>query len=128
VRRRGFLLVTLALCGALLLGTAVTGGSSAAVSRETAKPRLVLLDTDPVTFRGVGFQSAERVQVTAADGDHAVRRAATGSSNGTFTMRVPGVDANDCEGFSAIATGNKGSRAYYKRAPGQCPIWQDGSD
>ena len=37
-------------------------------------------------------------------------------------MSVPGVDANDCEGFSAFATGNKGSRASYKRAPGVCPI------
>jgi hypothetical protein len=119
VRRRSFLLVALALFGAAIVGTAG--------AREAAKPRLLLLDSDPVMFRGVGFEASERVQLTATDGDHAVRRAATSSSNGTFTMLVPGVDANDCEGFSAIATGNKSSRAYYKRAPGQCPIWQDGS-
>ncbi len=51
-----------------------------------------------------------------------MRRAATGSSAGAFTMRLPGLDANDCQGFAVTATGNKGSRASFKRAPGQCPI------
>ena len=118
VRRKSFLLVALAVCGAALVG--------AAGAREAAKPWRLLVDSDPVTFRGIGFQAAERVQLTAADGDRAVRRAATGSSAGTFTMRVPGVDANDCEGFSAFATGDKGSRASYKRVRGQCPILQGG--
>ena len=121
MRRRSFLLVALALA---LCGAALAGGAGA---REGAKARLLLLDSDPVTFRGVGFEASERVQLTAVDGDGAVRRAATVSSTGTFTMRVPGVDANDCQGFSAFATGSKGSRANYKRVPGQCPILQGGS-
>src|SRR5262245_26524313 len=94
MRRSGFLLVAVALCGAFVFGTAVTG-SSAAVSREAAKPRLMLVDTDPVTFRGVGFKAGERVQLTAADGGRTVRRSATTASAGTFTMLVPGVNAND---------------------------------
>jgi hypothetical protein len=105
----------------VLVGPAASSGSSA-VERSATAPRIALLDTQPVTVRGTGFKSAERVQVAAFTGAKTMRRAATGSSAGAFTMRLPGLDANDCQGFAVTATGNKGSRASIKRAPGQCPI------
>ena len=35
-----------------------------------------------------------------------------------FRMRE---DMNACQGFSATAVGSKGTKATFKRAPGQCP-------
>ena len=46
----------------------------------------------------------------------------TGRGKGSFTMRVAGVDANACQGFSATAMGDRGSRATFKRVPGQCAL------
>jgi hypothetical protein len=71
---------------------------------------------------GTGFKPHERVQLVVAAGQRSIRRTTTGSASGTFTMRVPGVDVNDCAGFSATATGGRGSRATFKRPPGQCPV------
>jgi hypothetical protein len=34
---------------------------------------------------------------------------------------MPGLDPNNCRGFAMTATGDKGSRVTFKRAPGQCP-------
>jgi hypothetical protein len=105
----------------VLAGAALIGGSWAAGEGNAGGPRLVLLDSDPVTVRGTNFKSAERVQVEVVAGSRNVTRSATGSSTGAFTMRMAGVDPNACQGFSITATGNKGSRATFKRAPGQCP-------
>jgi hypothetical protein len=104
-----------------LAGSAAVGGSWAAAGRVAAAPRIVLLDTDPVSVRGTNFKSAERVQVEVVAGSKTMTRSTTGSSAGAFTMRMAGMDPNACQGFSVTATGNKGSRATFKRAPGQCP-------
>lgn len=104
-----------------LAGAAVVGVSWAASDRDAAAPRIALLDTDPVSVRGTNFKSAERVQVEVVAGNKKVTRSATGSTTGAFTMRMAGIDPNACQGFSITATGNKGSRATFKRAPGQCP-------
>jgi hypothetical protein len=117
VRPVGIVLAALVV----LAGAAGIGGSSAAVERDVAAPRIVLLDTEPATVRGAGFKSAERVQVAAFTGAKTMRRAATASSSGAFTMPMPGLDPNNCRGFAMTATGDKGSRATFKRAPGQCP-------
>jgi hypothetical protein len=104
-----------------LAGAAAIGGSWAAADRDASAPRIALLDTDPASVRGTNFKSEERVRVVAAEVSETMTRVATASSAGAFTMRVPGVDPNACQGFSITATGNKGSRATFKRAPGQCP-------
>jgi len=105
----------------VLAGAALIGGSWAAAGRHAAAPRIALLDTDPVSVRGTNFKPAERVRVEVDAGGKHMTRSATGSSTGAFTMRMAGVDPNACEGFSITATGSKGSRATFKRAPGQCP-------
>ncbi len=104
-----------------LAGAAAVGGSLAAADRDAAASRITLLDTDPLSVRGTHFKSAERVRVEAVSGIDDLTRTATGSSTGAFTMRMPGIDPNACQGFSITATGNKGSRATFKRPPGQCP-------
>jgi hypothetical protein len=110
VRRR--LIVLLAVFGTLL---PVAGRAATAT-----EPRLRLLDTDPVAFRGIGFKVHERVRVVVYAGDRATKRTTAGLRGG-FVVRFVDLDPNACAGFSASAVGNEGSRATFKRAPGQCP-------
>src|SRR5215470_13309518 len=115
VRRIFFLLAAVILASA-----AAATGTPAAVSPHAASARLMLVDDAPVMFRGVGFKPGEVVRVTVDSTSRDVTRTATASVAGGFTMRVPGVDVNGCQGFAARAIGSKGSRATYKRPPGQC--------
>jgi len=112
VRRR--LIVGLAVLGTLLPAAGVAGGAA------TIQPRLRLLDADPVAFRGTGFKAHERVRVIVYAGTRAAKRATAGV-RGVFIVRFTGLDPNACAGFSASAVGSKGSRATFKRPPGQCP-------
>ena len=97
---------------------AVTGP---AVARESVAthPSLRLFDTSPVTMRGTGFRPNERVVVVVARGAPRVRVARAGA-NGVFALKLA-IDVNACAGFSVTATGNLGSHATLKRAPGKCP-------
>jgi hypothetical protein len=95
-------------------------GMSADVGTQAPPARLRLVDTDPVTVRGTAFKPYERVRVTVLTDERLVRRATAGPG-GVFTMRLPGVAINACTGFTVTVTGNEGSRATFKRAPGVCP-------
>jgi hypothetical protein len=108
---RRWLIVLIAAFGLLL---PVAGGAA------TTQPRLRLLDTDPVAFRGIGFKAHEQVRVVVYAGARAAKRATAGVRGG-FVVRFVDLDPNACTGFSASAVGSKGSRATFKRAPGQCP-------
>jgi hypothetical protein len=107
--------VTLCLpvLAAAALATASASGESA------AKPSLWLADASPLALRGSGFRPKEHVLVTVT-AHRRVSRRTVASRRGTFELVVPGVDSSNCSGFSATAVGNRGSRASYKRAPGQC--------
>lgn len=98
-------------------------GSTAAIAatgHTGSRPALRLVDTSPVTFLGAGFKPGERVRVTFV-GTTRDTRQTVASARGAFVIRLPGVDGTACTGFSATAVGNHGSRATFKRAPGQCP-------
>ena len=99
---------------AVAVAMATTGASSRAA-------QLRLLEDAPLTIRGTGFKPRERVRLTIRAGRAAVRHAVAGMGGG-FTMRVAGMSADTCTGFSVTATGAGGSRASLKRAPGQCPL------
>jgi hypothetical protein len=109
--RRLSILAVLAMAAAL---------SSATASGQTPRPSLRLVDDSPVTFRGAGFHAREHVRLVVVGGERAVKSFDAGVGGG-FVVRVRGVDANACTGFSATAIGDHGSRASYKRAPGMCP-------
>jgi hypothetical protein len=78
------------------------------------------MDASPVAFRGTGFKEHERVRVSVYAGERATKRLTAGVRGG-FVVRFAGLDPNACVGFSALAVGNEGSRASFKRAPGMCP-------
>jgi hypothetical protein len=89
-----------------------------------ARPGLVLRETGPLTVRGVNFDPAERVSLSARGGSQAKaltgRVARTAAGNGSFVAVFPGVTVDDCQGFSVIAVGSDGSRASMGRRPGVC--------
>jgi len=101
-------------------GIAGLGCAQPSAARGEGRPVLRLVDTSPVTFRGAGFEADEHVRVVFIGRTRAVRRVVA-SAQGRFVVRFAGVDADACTGFSATAVGDRGSRATFKRAPGQCP-------
>jgi hypothetical protein len=104
-----------------MAGTAA-GALSAGSGVRSTPARLRLVDTDPVTVRASGFKAYEHARLSVSEGKQLMRRTATAGSGGGFTMRLPGVDANSCTGFSVTVIGDRGSRATYKRAPGMCAV------
>jgi hypothetical protein len=107
---------------ALLLAAVALAASVAtlASARVATRPTLRLMDASPVVFRGTGFKAHERVRVSVYAGARATKRVAAGVRGG-FVVRFSNLDPSACTGFSAIAIGNEGSRASFKRAPGVCP-------
>ena len=104
----------------LLLAVVIAGTlSTAAVA---ARPTLRLSDDAPSAFRGSGFRANEHVRVVAAviGGARAAQRV-TATAGGRFVVRFRIINANSCRGFVITAVGDRGSRATFKRAPGECP-------
>ena len=105
---------------ALLAAIAAAGTLCTGAGSTTSRAVLRLVDTSPVTLRGAGFKAHEHVKVTLVARTSAVRRTVA-TAGGILFVRFAGANPNECTGFSAIAVGNLGSRATYKRAPGMCP-------
>jgi hypothetical protein len=99
---------------------AVAALVSPAAQSQATDPSLRLVAESPVTLRGAGFRVSERVTLLVVAGTKTTRHLTAGRRGG-FVVRLPGVSANACEGFSAVAIGSRGSRASYKRVSGQCP-------
>ena len=107
---------------AAICALAVAALAPQGVGQTTRGARLRLLDTSPVMMvQATGFHARERVRLVIGGPAQIVRNATAGSGGG-FTMRLAGVSANSCQGFSIVATGNAGSRAMLKRPPGQCAL------
>ena len=106
----------------LLVAAAALAASVAtlASARVAIRPTLRLVDASSVAFRGTGFKAHERVRVSVYAGERATKRVTAGV-RGRFLVRFSSVDPNACSGFSAVAVGNEGSRASFKRSPGMCP-------
>jgi hypothetical protein len=105
---------------ALLLATVAAGAVAAPTTAVSTRPALRLAEPSPLTFSGTGFRASERVRVVAIAGTRATRWVTAGA-RGRFAVRFRGMSADTCRGLTAIAIGNLGSRATYKRAPGECP-------
>jgi hypothetical protein len=105
---------------AAAIATALLGQAATFAGHVTTRPSLRLMDSSSVAFRGSGFKPRERVQVVLVASTRSAK-SVTASATGAFVVRFAGVDASSCVGFSATARGSGGSRATFKRAPGQCP-------
>jgi hypothetical protein len=107
--------IVLAVISSLL--TLLLGQAVAAPSRATLR-----LDEDvvPAVLQGAHFQPREHVRVVVLSGTTRTVRKLVATRLGRFALRMP-ADMNACQGFSATAVGSKGTKATFKRAPGQCP-------
>ncbi len=105
------------LAAVVALGAAALAPTG--VGQSSRQAQLRLMDTAQPMVRGTGFHARERVRLVVR-APALVLRSATASTGGGFTMRLPGVSLSSCAGFSITATGDRGSRATLKRAPGQC--------
>ncbi len=102
---------------AVLCSVAALAQTAAGAQRATLR---LVDDTAPAMLRGSGFQPREHVRVVVVSGTARSVRKVVATRFGRFAVRIRD-DVNACSGFSAIAVGNKGTRATLKRAPGQCP-------
>ena len=114
MRRAAFVLAAVVALAATALAPTSVG--------QTAKgPQLRLMDADVLMVRGTGFRAREHVRIVVSAPGLVTRNATAGTAGG-FTMRLTGVSPSACAGFSITATGDRGSRATLKRAPGQCAL------
>jgi hypothetical protein len=111
---RGRTLVVALFCVAAL------AAPSTALSGATQSARLRLVQTAPLTLRGVGFRPHERVRVVyATDRTWTVRTIADAA--GALTVRFRTVHFDPCDLPRISAVGARGSRAVLKLVPPACP-------
>jgi hypothetical protein len=110
------LVVTVALASALTVGL-----SAAHASVETTT-RVRMLDTAPVTLRGVGFAVSERVRITVSLGELSAARTVRAGLAGGFTTTFASMRYGRCgPPLSVKAVGSRGSRVSWKLVPLECP-------
>ena len=106
--------------------TLVPGGDSAkeqprgGVGPSSGKAQLMLSSLAPPSLKGTGFKPSENVTVKIVDGPKATRRVKA-SASGSFTVRLP-ARTDRCKGMTAIAVGDKGSRAGFQFAEVMCAM------
>ncbi len=125
-------LAAFALAAALVVsatmgaGTLVPGGDSAkkkpvgGLAPSGGKARLLPASLSPPSIKGTGFKPGENVTVKLIDSPKATRRAKANGS-GSFTIRMP-ERTNQCGGLTAVAVGDKGSRASFQFAQVMCAV------
>jgi hypothetical protein len=105
--------LTLAIVVAVTLASGLASGTPSA--RGQLRPVLRLTERG---VTGLNFAARERVRVVAV-GAARVTKNVRADRLGRFVVSFAGTSS--CAGFSVIATGSDGSRATFKRPPGQCP-------
>jgi hypothetical protein len=101
----------------VLVALAVASVASAELSRQ---PAVAVVDRAPVTIRGTGFGTRERVLVTVTSGILRAMQRTRATYRGSFVvsfdaLRLP------CAGGTVVATGARGHVARVKLALRECP-------
>jgi hypothetical protein len=105
------LALVLALFAVLLPVTAVASGSTAHVG---------FASLSPVSVRGAGFKSGERVTLTVS-AKVIRKKAVTANSGGAFRATFKGFSIGKCQAYGVRAKGNRGSTAAAKLIPECAP-------
>ena len=112
---RGLVVVT-AFASALVVGVAC---STASTDLQT---RVRMIDTAPLTLRGVGFGRDERVRLTVSLGEHVTVRKLRANGAGTFTASFRAMSYGRCGPPLAVrAVGSRGNRVSWELVPLECP-------
>jgi hypothetical protein len=80
---------------------------------------LTVMRLSPFTMRGSGFAAGERIRVSVAANQGAVRHVIA-TERGGFTVRLQAVMLGECDSYFIRAVGNDGTVATMKVSPG-CP-------
>jgi hypothetical protein len=114
----------LVLTVALVL--ALTIGVSCADAGVDTTTRVRMLDTTPVTLRGVGFAAGERVRLTVSLGELIAARTLRAGVAGGFTATFASMKYGRCGPPLAVkAVGSRGSKVSWKLVPLECPDHAD---
>lgn len=92
----------------------VTAGAS------TSRAHVGFASLAPVSVRGGGFKSGERVTVTVS-AMVTRTKAVNANSHGAFRVTFRGLAIGKCQAYSVVARGNRGSRASAKLIPECAP-------
>jgi hypothetical protein len=111
-RSRSQLVVLAALATALLVSSATTG---AAAEQAKSKPTLAISASGPLTVKGSGFASRERVTVRLTFGSDTLSRTPRAGKRGRFAVQFPVQIADltllECsQAVIVVATGNRSGR------------------
>ena len=113
---RGLGLTT--VLASLALGVGVSS-SDAGIAGQT---KVRVLDSSPLTLRGVGFERGERVRLTVSLGERTVVRTLRTGSAGGFTTSFVAMRYDRCSGSLGVkAVGARGSRVSWELVPLECP-------
>jgi hypothetical protein len=87
---------------------------------DPPRARLVAAALDPLRVEGTGFAAGEWVLVTVTpSAGEAITHRVRAGRGGSFTVTVPGVDADG--GFEAVAAGSAGGHASFQYSTGVGP-------
>ncbi len=112
---RGLVMITV-VASALIVGIAC---SNASVSKQT---KVRILDTAPLTLRGVGFARDERVGLKVSLGEQVAVRKLRASDAGAFTASFREMRYGRCGPSLVVkAVGSRGSSVSWELVPLECP-------
>ena len=111
-------LATLITLAALLVLTALGATAASSPAAGSGNASLRLLDRDPLTVRGLGFKSRERVRVSAYV-PGLTRTTIRATATGTFRAVFSAITLDRCSQVRVVATGTaaQGSQAVLKILP-----------
>jgi hypothetical protein len=106
---------------ALITASLVLTAAAVAAASSQSRPTLRITVGAPLTLRGAGFASKERVTVTVtANGTRAAKRLRA-TATGVFVARFDGISVYPCAIRSIVAVAASGRSAAVKMPPAQCP-------
>ena len=108
--------VALALAATMLAASVGTAGAG-----THPRPQLRLVDRSPLVVRGIGFQAAQRVTLSATSGEQLARRVFFVPLRGTFTARFDGIRLDACTGATIVAIAKSIELGRLKISLRECP-------
>ena len=103
------------LLPAMLVGALLLPAASAAKA-----PHLAIADGSPLTVKGVGFASHERIRVTVSLAGSSAHWA-TATATGGFTVTFSAMTVDSCTAYVVRASGLRGGTAVLRVRPPECP-------
>jgi hypothetical protein len=111
-----------ALVVIVALASAVTVDLAHAGAENDPQTRVRMLDTAPLTLRGIGFEAGERVRLNVALGERSAARMVRAGLAGGFTTTFEGLRYGRCgPSLTVKAVGSRGSRVSWTIVPLECP-------